>query len=200
MTYRIIAGRRFEGGSFHKVSGVLSGLRMDIHTAQTCTTTNSTLIGAFLVSDNDFSGTVPEHRIRDVCDALADVLTGKMTVDHVFRRSGLFRMKRRNRVIAPVEPHVSVDNDCSEKYTVVDVFATDCPGLLYTLALTLYRRNLSVELARIATNVDQVVDVFYISDADGNKLEDPAAIKELRQALLTDLNELERQWSGAFQT
>ncbi|MCA9084236.1 MAG: [protein-PII] uridylyltransferase [Planctomycetaceae bacterium] len=197
VNYRVIAGRKYEAGSFHKVAGVLSGLRMDIHTAQSCTTTNSTVVGSFLVSDNDFVGTVAQHRIQDVCKALADVLTGKITVDHIFRRSGLFRMNRRQRAIAPVEPRVSIDNDCSEKYTVVDVFAMDCPGLLYTLALTLYRRNLSVELARIATNVDQVVDVFYIADSTGHKIEDSAVIDELHDALMTELRELEKQWATA---
>lgn len=193
VTYRIYAGRQHEAGSFHKVSGVLSGLRMDIHTVQTCTTADSTLIGSFLVSDNDFVGPVAEDRIRDVCGALVDVLTGRTTVDHIFRRSGLFRMKRKEPIVQPVAPRISIDNDCSENHTVIDVFATDSPGLLYTLALTLYQHDLSVELTRIATNVDQVVDVFYVVDQDGRKLESPERMEQLRAALMNDLTELQKQ-------
>ncbi|MEZ6130830.1 MAG: [protein-PII] uridylyltransferase [Planctomycetaceae bacterium] len=190
VTYRIFASSHFEKGAFHKVAGVLSGVRTDIHAAQSCTTAGGTMIGSFLVSDNDFTGQVPQHRIQEVCTALASVLTGKTTVDHIFRRSGLFRSRKAKRIIEPVDPHVSIDNDCSEKHTVIDVFAMDSPGLLYTLALTLYQHDLSVELTRIATNVDQVVDVFYVVDESGHKLEDPERLERLRNHLMQELYQL----------
>ncbi|MEO2017487.1 MAG: [protein-PII] uridylyltransferase [Fuerstiella sp.] len=194
VTYRIFASSQYEPGSFHKVSGVLSGLRMDIHTAQSCTTADSTMIGSFLVTDNDFVGNVAEDRIQDVCDALADVLTGKLTVDHIFRRSGLFRFKKK-KVIEPVPPQVSIDNDCSETHTVIDVFAMDSPGLLHTLALTIYNHGLSVDLTRIATNVDQVVDVFYVVDDQDKKVEDSERLHPLWENLMHELNELQQQWA-----
>ena len=191
VTYRIFASSQYEPGSFHKVSGVLSGMRMDIHTAQSCTTADSTMIGSFLVTDNDFVGSVAEDRIQDVCDALANVLTGKLTVDHVFRRSGLFRFHKK-KVIQPVPPRVSIDNDCSETHTVIDVFAMDSPGLLHTLALTIYNHGLSVDLTRIATNVDQVVDVFYVVDDQDKKVEDSERLHPLWEDLMHELTELQR--------
>lgn len=198
VTFRVFAGPTYESGSFHKVAGVLSGLRMDIHTAQTCTTADSVLIGSFLVSDNDFVGQVPEHRINEVCTAMVDVITGKSTVDHIFRRSGLFRLKKKKkRLIEPVEPHVSVDNDCSETNTVIDVFAMDNPGLLYTLGQTLFDHNLAVELTRIATNVDQVVDVFYVVDEHGHKILDEERLERLKADLLHELNELQDRLDSA---
>ncbi len=197
VSYRIFAGADHESGSFHKVAGVLSGLRMDIHTAQTCTSAGSTLIGSFLVSDNDFIGEVAEHRISEVCKALVEVLTGKSTISNIFRRSGLFKLKKQDRMIEPVEPHVSIDNDCSEMCTVIDVFAMDNPGLLYTLGQTIFDNDLSVELARIATNVDQVVDVFYVVDRDGKKLEDSDRLEKLRGDLMKELLELQDQFDKA---
>ena len=125
VAYRIFASSRYEAGSFHKMTGVLSGLRMNILTAQSCTTAEGTMIGSFRVRDNDFIGEVPSARVHEVCTALVDVLTGRSEVDSIFRRSGLFRPKKADRIIAPVDPRVSTDNDCSEKHTVIDVFATD---------------------------------------------------------------------------
>ena len=194
VTYRVFATDQYEQGSFHKAAGVLSGLRMEIHTAQSCTTTDGTLIGTFRVSDNDFIGTVPNERIKDVCDALASVLSGSQDVEAIFRRSGLFRLNRRSQVIEPQPPRISVDNDCSEHHTVIDVFANDYPGLLFTLAETLHRHGLSVELARIATNVDQVVDVFYVVDADDRKLESQEQIDQLKSALMDELLRLQSDW------
>lgn len=73
---------------------------------------------------------------------------------------------------------------------MIDVFATDTQGLLYTLAHTINSHDLAICLARIDTSVDQVVDVFYVQDRSGKKLEDPAAIERLRAALLEEIRNI----------
>ncbi|MFN9977363.1 MAG: hypothetical protein ACK58T_46415 [Phycisphaerae bacterium] len=72
----------------------------------------------------------------------------------------------------------------------MDVFASDSQGLLYTLAHTLFENGLHVQLARIATHVDQVVDVFYVLDENQQKLEDPVRIEQLRSQLLEEIRKL----------
>lgn len=196
VTYRIFASREYEPGSFHKSSGVLSGMRMDILAAQSCTTIDSIVIASFRVQDNDFVGPVADHRIDEVCEAVRQVLVGKKTVDHVFRRSGLFRKKAEAQAIKVAEPHVSIDNDCSEMYTVIDVFAMDKPGLLYTLALALFQMGLSVELTRIATNIDQVVDVFYVLDGDDKKIESLEELEKIHLRLTHEIVEFQKEASS----
>jgi [protein-PII] uridylyltransferase len=163
---------------------------MKILAAQVCTTSNGVVIAYFRVTDNDFKGQVPQSRIEDVAVAIGDVLTAKKTIDSIFRRSALFRLNRKNPVIMRQEPKVGVDNDCSERFTVIDVFATDTQGLLYTLAHTLFNQGLTVHLARIATNIDQVVDVFYVLDEHQRKLEDPERIERLKTTLLEEIRQL----------
>ncbi|MCA9035646.1 MAG: [protein-PII] uridylyltransferase [Planctomycetaceae bacterium] len=188
--YRVFAAERYESGSFHKIAGVLSGLRMDIHAAQICTTADSTLVAAFRVTDNDFSGAVPSSRIEDVAQAITDVLIAKKSVESVFRRSTLFQFKSNRNPVPLTEPQVTIDNDCSERFTVIDIFASDSQGLLYTLARTLFDRQLEIRLARIATHIDQVVDVFYVTDRNQKKVSDPKTIDELRATLLFEINQL----------
>lgn len=187
VSYRVFAPHRFEHGSFHKIAGILSGLRMNILAAQTCMTADSTVIASFRVRDNDFKGTVPTSRIEDVAAAICDVLTARKTVESVFRRSNLFRFNKNNSLAIRTEPQVSIDNDCSERFSIIDVFASDSQGLLYTLARTLFDHGLQVHLARIATHIDQVVDVFYVIDQDQKKLENPERLQKLRSALLEEI-------------
>lgn len=187
VSYRVFAPGRFGHGSFHCIAGILSGLRMNILAAQVCTTSNGVVIAYFRVTDNDFTGPVPQSRIEDVAVAIGDVLTARKTVESVFRRSSLYRFNRKNPVIVRQEPKVGIDNDCSERFTVVDVFATDTQGLLYTLAHTLFNHGLTVHLARIATNIDQVVDVFYVMDQHHRKLEDPERLEQLKSSLLEEI-------------
>lgn len=187
VSYRVFAPGRFGHGSFHSIAGILSGLRMNILAAQVCTTSNGVVIAYFRVTDDDFTGPVPQSRIEDVAVAIGDVLTAKKKVESIFRRSGIYRFNRINPVIVRQEPKVGIDNDSSERFTVVDVFATDTQGLLYTLAQTLFSYGLTVHLARIATNIDQVVDVFYVADEHQRKVEDPVLLQKLTSSLLDEI-------------
>ena len=191
VTYRIFAAPKCEDGCFHKITGVLSGLRNNILTALTCTTADGTVVARFVVSDNDFSGVVPSSRQESVGKLVTDVLTGAQTVNNVFRRSSLFQPAGSDKSLVYVEPQICIDNDCSEQHTVIDVFTMDAPGLLHTLALTLYRHELSVKLARIGTNVDQVVDVFYVVDQHGKKMTAPSQLEWIKSDLLEGIHSLQ---------
>jgi [protein-PII] uridylyltransferase len=89
-------------------------------------------------------------------------------------------------------PRVVVDNAGSSFFTIVEVFADDYPGLLYRVTDALLRCRLDIWVARVATHVDQVVDVFYVRDFDGQKVDNPeqvAAIEATVMAVLADLTE-----------
>jgi [protein-PII] uridylyltransferase len=187
VTYRAFATEQCATGSFHRIAGILSGTGMDIKEASIFTSAQGFVIASFRVNDRDFIGNVPEDRIEDVVKIIADVLLQKRHPDTAFRRSGILRLSNRRSMMIREEPKVAVDNDCSQHYTVIDVFATDTQGLLYTLASALHNLGLTVHLARIDTSVNQVVDVFYVRDEFGRKLEDPVRIETVRRTLLDEI-------------
>jgi [protein-PII] uridylyltransferase len=93
---------------------------------------------------------------------------------------------------------VLVDTESSENRTIVDVFAHDRPGLLYTTAKGIFELGLSVDLAKIATHFDQVVDVFYVVENDGRKVTDAQRVTQLRDTLSHTLDEFDRGGYQAF--
>jgi len=88
-----------------------------------------------------------------------------------------------------VEPSVVVDNTASENYTVIEVNGRDRLGLLYDVTATLTRLNLQIASAHISTYGERVVDVFYVKDVFGLKVEHDRKIQEIRAALLDALLE-----------
>jgi [protein-PII] uridylyltransferase len=86
--------------------------------------------------------------------------------------------------LAHFQNRVLVDNHTSGNYTVIDIFSVDRRGLLYTITRTIFELGYSVWRAKIGTYLDQVVDVFYVTDQQGRKVEDPAKIQHTRQRLL----------------
>jgi [protein-PII] uridylyltransferase len=78
---------------------------------------------------------------------------------------------------------VAIDNASSDTSTIVEVFATDAPGLLYRIASTLFDAGLSVRSAKVGTYLDQVVDGFHVTDQTGGKIVDVERLERVRKAL-----------------
>jgi len=79
---------------------------------------------------------------------------------------------------------VVIDNKSSDFYTIIEVYANERPGLLYDVTRTLSEFNINIYRAKIGPRVDQVVDVFYVLDKWGQKIEDPELQEEIRLSLL----------------
>ncbi|HEX9146943.1 MAG TPA: hypothetical protein VGA09_21930, partial [Candidatus Binatia bacterium] len=72
-------------------------------------------------------------------------------------------------------------------FTIVEVFTADRIGVLFAITYTLHQLGLSIHVAKISTNVDQAADVFYVTDENGAKIEEPARLEHIKQALYLKL-------------
>ena len=83
-----------------------------------------------------------------------------------------------------VEPEVTINNQWSNRYTMVEVTGLDRPGLLYELTATLSKLNLNIASAHVATFGERVVDVFYVTDLLGDKISSATRQAAIKRALL----------------
>ena len=82
-----------------------------------------------------------------------------------------------------IAPSVLIAEGAATRTTVVEVNARDRPGLLARLARVIHGAGHVLHSAHIATYGERAVDVFYLTNASGRKL-DAAEIEHLRAALL----------------
>src|SRR6185369_9413076 len=82
---------------------------------------------------------------------------------------------------------ISVDNRASASQTVIEILTRDRPGLLFALANALHELGLSIAVAKINTEGNRVADVFYVTEADGSKIDPGARTNEIRSRLTTVL-------------
>jgi [protein-PII] uridylyltransferase len=169
-------------GIFHKLTGGLTSAGLQILSADINTLADGLVLDRFRVHDPDFAGQPPPERMNDIDRRLRESLT----TEHppAFRR--LWRSgSRRAAEVLPVFPtQVRLDNSTSERFTIVDVFASDRMGLLHTITRTLFELGLSVSLAKIGTYLDQVVDVFYVTDQGGCRIQDEERLDRIRRTLV----------------
>jgi [protein-PII] uridylyltransferase len=82
-----------------------------------------------------------------------------------------------------VEPEVIVSNALSDAFTVIEVAGRDRTGLLYELTNTLSDLSLDIASAHITTFGEKAVDVFYVTDLTGKKVESAARQKTIKERL-----------------
>jgi len=192
LEYTICTHEEVTFGIFYKLTGALTSQGLAILSAEINTLARGLIIDRFVVRDPDFSGEPPAARTAAVRQGLRDALLTAGDHPPTFRRLWQARQGGRTSEIAPPPTRVAVDNNTSEKFTVLDVFATDRTGLLYTIARALFDLGLSVSVAKIGTYVDQVVDVFYVTDRSGYKITDDARLSVIRATIIDRIGELER--------
>jgi len=121
---------------------------------------------------------------RERADRIAGAVRAMLAGDRDLKK--LMAEKRRAKPkLEPfsVEPQVIIDNTLSNDLTVIEVNGLDRIGLLYDLADALASLNLNIASAHVATFGEKVVDVFYVMDRAGNKIESDWARDKVRGKL-----------------
>ncbi len=97
---------------------------------------------------------------------------------------------RRSRGFT-VTPRVFFENGQSETHTIVEITAQDRPGLLHAICHCFLTQGLNIGSAHISTYGERAVDVFYVKDAYGFKIEHAARLEHLRDVLLHAIEQLQ---------
>jgi len=151
-------------GLLWRAAGVLASHRLAVRSAN-ATSVHGTAVTVFDVTPE--FGDPPDPTL--VAGDLRRMLLGRLDVED--------RLERRARAAPPrgaviPAPRVTLVDEASETATVVEVRAHDAPGLLWRVGRALGECGLNVRAARVETLGAEVVDVFYVTDDDGEPLSD----------------------------
>ncbi len=177
-------------GLFSLITGVMAAHSINILGAQIHTRKTGAVLDVLQV--NSAIGDVvdnPRKWARVESDLIA-AIEGRLYVKDLVEKCqepsylrGREKPKRPNKVV--------IDNDISDEYTVIDIFANDKVGLLYDITRTLKELGLYIAVSKISTKVDQAADVFYVRDIFAQKITDPEKTEHIRTTLLNRLNDSE---------
>lgn len=182
-TRTVVVCAKDRPGLFSRIAGVFTLNNIDVLNAQIYTWKNNIALDIFTVTpppDQIFETERWQRAARDLEAALAGELDlCRALADKQLNTQPAGVDRRPNRV--------EVDNESSSFYTIVEVFTHDFPGLLYRITDALTRNGLDIWVAKIATKVDQVVDVFYVRDEQGGKADAPERVEQIRRQVLSVL-------------
>ena len=161
---------------------------MNILAARIDTSRDGVALDAFRVSHEGADDARRRERWERVEHTLREVLAGTRSTSRswcprssrpsILHDDSAGRCRRRSRSTTPCR----ASTRCS---TSTPATASACCSRSPTASTTC---GCEIHLAKITTMVDQVLDVFYVTDSEGRKIEDPARLEQIRQELVRALS------------
>jgi [protein-PII] uridylyltransferase len=170
-------------GAFSSMAGALSSQGLEILAADAQVMADDLLLLRFVVLDPDAEGAPTSARLKQVAKELINSVDA--TDPPKFRRVWGQENAEASLKLTGLPDEVRIDNETSGKETVVEVFTIDRSGLLYRLARKLHDLELTIWHAKIGTYIDQVVDVFYVTNRGGGKILDEGRLDFIRREMLS---------------
>jgi [protein-PII] uridylyltransferase len=175
-------------GLFADLAGTLAANGLEILSAEVNSREDGIAIDTFILRQASTRQAVEVHRFLAIERALRQAVAGNLNVAAAVERWNTTNAPRKKAraVLARHRnlPQVVFDNEISSSSTLIEVHAIDEPGLAYRIAAVFAGLGIEIVCARIATERNDALDVFYVTNADGLKLSD-----DMLESLKRDLME-----------
>ncbi|HYM03214.1 MAG TPA: [protein-PII] uridylyltransferase, partial [Stellaceae bacterium] len=173
-------------GLFSRITGALALAGANIVDAKILTMSNGMALDTFWVQDQSGGAFDRPDKLAKLAVLFENVLSGRIRPQIELAKPGAIVSRTR---VFTVPPRVLIDNKASLTHTVIEVNGRDRPGLLFELTRALTTLNLQISSAKISTYGEKVVDVFYVKDLFGHKVEHERKLRDIRDRLTAVLAE-----------
>jgi [protein-PII] uridylyltransferase len=167
-------------GLFSRIAGALAVSGANIVDARIVTMANGMALDTFWVQDASGGAFDRPDKLAKLAVLFENVLSGRLKPHLELKRPPALPSRTRS---FSVTPRVLIDNAASAGHTVIEVNGRDRPGLLFDLTRALTGLNLQISSAKISTYGEKVVDVFYVKNLFGHKVEHESKLNDIRSKL-----------------
>ena len=162
------------------IAGACASAGANIVDAQIYTTTDGLALDTIAISREYDRDEDEGRRATRIGETIEQALEGKLRLPEVVAKRAV-RGKARPFT---VEPEITINNQWSDRYTVIEVSGLDRPGLLYELTTSISKLNLNIASAHVATFGERARDVFYVTDLLGAQITAPTRQAAIKRALV----------------
>ncbi|MXO70840.1 [protein-PII] uridylyltransferase [Altererythrobacter buctensis] len=168
-------------GLFFRIAGAINLAGANVIDARIHTTRVGKAVDNFLVQDPLGKPFREEGQLARLKKSIEDALAGRIELVPKLAARPLPRSRAETFT---VESAVLFDNEASDRFTVVEVTASDRPALLNRLTRAMFEQSLIINSAHITQYGERAVDTFYVTDLIGHKIWSKDRLARVEQALL----------------
>jgi [protein-PII] uridylyltransferase len=174
-------------GLFSKMSGALALSGVNIMGAKIFTLKNGMAVEVFQVQDAEGKAFDKPSQLARLAVIIEQVLTDEISLSEEMSKTRTSYPSRLD--VFKVPPRVFIENKVSTNHTVIEVGGRDRIGFLYTVTHILSEMGLTISTAHISTYGERAVDVFYVKDVFGLKINHEGKIREIRERIIEALSQ-----------
>lgn len=175
-------------GLFSRISGLVAASGYDIVSAKIITRSDGYALDTFFIQNKEKKPISEDYLRKKLVKTIALGLEGNFDIEKALNIKWEEIPLRFRAVKAPTR--IIVDNKTSENFTILDIKCKNAPGVLYKITKTLTSLGIQINTANVSTYGDRVVDIFYIKNAFGSKVDDRRTADKIRMSILKILEEI----------
>jgi len=176
-------------GLFSLISGLVAASGFEVVSAKIITRSDGFALDTFFIQNRDKKPIIDEYLRKKLIKTISIGLEGGFDIEKELNIKWKEIPARFRAVKAPTR--VIVDNKRSNQYTILEVKCKNGPGVLYKITKAITSLGLQINTANVSTYGDRVVDIFYVKNAFGSKIEDDSKIEKVRNCIFNILEELD---------
>ncbi len=164
-------------GLFSRVAGSLSIAGATVLDAKVSTTNHGMALDTFWVQNSQGSPFSEEDELKKLFYCINKGVNNNKWIINELKNKKL-NINKKNKLVK-IETNVSINNNASKLYTIIEVTTRDKIGLLHDLTEGITKLDLQISSAHISTYGQRAVDVFYIKDIYGLKITNKRKVEKI---------------------
>ena len=174
-------------GLFSLISGLVSASGYDVVNAKIITRSDGYALDTFFIQNKNRQPIIEEHSKKKLLKIISQGLEGNFNVEKALNKRWEEIPARFRAIKAPTR--VIIDNNMSDEYSILEIKCKNAPGVLYRITKVITSLGLQINTANVSTYGDRVVDIFYIKDAFGLKVDNSESMDKVKMSILKILEE-----------
>ncbi|NRB39602.1 MAG: [protein-PII] uridylyltransferase [Pseudomonadales bacterium] len=165
--------------TFAVVAAVMEQLHLSIVDARIYSSNSGYTLDTFLVQDADGG---PVDLSGGFKEKIQSSLIEYLTCDDDFKTVIKKRTPRQLKFFS-IPTYTSMTHNTGKNYSALEVIAADRPGLLACIGDIFVEFDIELINAKIATMGERVEDIFFITNKDGQAIDDEQVCLDIQQAI-----------------
>ena len=175
-------------GLFSLISGLVAASGYDVVGAKIITRSDGYALDTFFIQNKEKKPILEDHLRKKLLKNISLGLEGDFDIEKALKIKWEEIPARFRAVKAPTR--ILVDNETSENFTILNIKCKNAPGVLYKITKTLTSLGVQINTANVSTYGDRVVDIFYIKNAFGSKVDDERTIEKIKNSISKTLKQI----------
>jgi [protein-PII] uridylyltransferase len=159
----IVAYDESSPGLLAKIVGVLYALDVNLHGSRVFTRESSVSIAIDTLWMDYRGRPLSSSKRKEVLETMRSVLTSRMDLTTLFE-------KRRKPAKQQIIHHAAIDDETSDRYSILEVRAPDEPGVMYRLCAAVSKLKWNIQAARFSVWGSRVRAAIYVTEQNGRKI------------------------------